>query len=74
MLLKRLILAILFRQPTNHLAMAGMREHIYRGKALGAVAFFSEESEVTGHGLGVTADIDHPFRGHPDDALDELRG
>ena len=61
-------------QPTHHLTMAGMGEHIDGGKALGAVAFMGEEGKVTGHGLGVTADIDHPFRGHPDDALDELRG
>ena len=54
--------------------MGGLGEEINRGKALGAVAFGGQEGKIAGHGLGVAADIDHPFGGHAGHALDELGG
>ena len=47
--------------------MGGLGEEINRGKALGAVAFGGQESKITGHGLRIAADIDHPAGGHLDD-------
>ena len=41
--------------------MSGLGEEINRGKTLGAVALGGQEGKITGHGLGVAADIDHPF-------------
>ena len=63
---------LLSGQGTDHFNMFAVREHIDRGEALGPVAFFRQQSQVTGHGLRVAADVDHPSGGHADDALDEL--
>ena len=44
--------------------MGGLGEEINRGKALGTVALGGQEGKITGHSLGIAADIDHPFGGH----------
>ena len=65
---------LLSGQGTDHFNMFAVREHIDRGEALGPVAFFRQKSQVTGHGLRVAADVDHPLRGHAGHAGKEFRG
>ena len=55
-------------QRADHLTMGGLGEEINRREALGAVAFGGQEVKITGHGLRVAADIDHPLGGHDSNA------